>query len=324
MALSKNALPRDANYVAIHDAVGQLLGIPHVGNIFYVDPTNGADTNDGQRYNNAFLTLAAAEDEMTAYNHDVVVILPGGTAGTGESATITWDKDYCHILGGTAASHFSNRSRILWTTDSVDPCLTMSARGCIFKNIQLATYQASNDVLVNLTGDRNRFEDVHFAGIGHATAGDDTSARHIAMSGAVNNKFVNCVIGDDTIARSVANASVSFASSSSKNLFEDCYFVMNADNTGALFVLSSGTDGISGINEFKNCTWVAKWTNAADKITAAFDISAQTQTCIVIMSGSNLLIGADDWEASASNKMWFPPHSDGTDAALIGLGENNA
>ncbi len=201
MALSTGTLRRDDNRIAIQNQ----LGIPYVGKVFYVDPTNGLDTNDGLRPTNALLTVTAAEDLMTSYNHDVVIILPGGTAGTGEAATITWDKHYCHLVGSTAPSHMSNRSRMLTTTDSVDPCITISGNGNIFKNIQIATYQASNDVLVNLTGDRNYFEDVHFSGMGHTTAGDDTDGRHVALTGAVNNRFNHCVFGDDTIARSDAD-----------------------------------------------------------------------------------------------------------------------
>lgn len=319
MTLTAGTLPRDDNFRVIQHE----LGIPYVGKVIYVDPGNGSDTtNDGLRPTNAYATLTNAEDDMTTFNHDVVVLLPGSAAGTGESATITWDKSYCHLIGNVPACHMSNRNRVVWTTDSVDPCITISGNGNFFKNVQLATYQASNDVLVALTGDRNRFEDVHFAGIGHATAGDDATARHLAMTGAANNYFKHCVFGDDTIARSTTNASLEFISSSSKNLWEDCFFTMNADNTGALHVKSTGADGISGVNEFRNATWYAKWTNAADKITAVFDISAQTQTGQVLMSGRQLMVGADDWEAVASNRLFFEPYTSTTSA--VGIGINNA
>lgn len=323
MPSSTSALRRDANFVPIQDMLPNILGIPYVGDIFYVDPTNGSDTtNSGTKPSDAYATVAKAYSETTSFAHDVVVFKPGGTDGTAETANTAWSNHHTHLVGNGAQCHMSNRSRIIWTTDAVDPCITISGNGCIFKNVQLSTLQASNDVLVSLTGDRNRFEDVHFFGIGHTTAGADATARHLAMSGAVNNKFKNCVFGDDTIARSTTNASVEFASSSSKNLFEDCFFTMNTSNVGPVHVVSTGAAGISGVNEFKDCTWMAKWTNQADKITAAFNLSAQTQTCAVLMSGSQLLVGADDWESTASNLMWFEPHTSTTSA--IGIGINNA
>jgi len=323
MGLITGAQRRDDNRAIIPDHVAGILGIPYVGKTFYVDPTNGSDTtNGGTRPTDAFASITAAEDSLITHNHDVVIMVPGGTGGTSEAATITWDKSYCHLIGNTAPTFMSPRSRVIWTTDSIDPCITISGKGCIFKNIQLSTLQASNDVLVSLTGNNNFFENVHFFGIGHTTAGDDATARHIAMTGAVNNTFKHCTIGDDTIARSTSNASLEFISSSSKNLFEDCFFTMNADNTAALHVKSTGTGGISGVNEFRNCTWMAKWTNAADKIAAVFDISAQTQTCAVLMTGRQLMVGADDWEASASNKLFFEPYTSTTSA--IGIGVNNS
>jgi hypothetical protein len=99
---------------------------------------------------------------------------------------------------------------------------------------------------------------------------------------------------------------------------------MQADHVGATFVLASAGSSLDRWTKFKNCEFYAFWTNNVDKITAAFDLSAQTATGHIIMAGKNLLIGADDWEAAASNRMFFPPFSDGTDSALIGLGENNA
>lgn len=319
MALSTQTLRRDDNSQVIQHQ----LGIPYVGKVFYVDPTNGNDTtNSGTRPTDAYKTLANAEDDLTAYNHDVVVMLNSGVGATAETATITWDKDYCHLIGNAAETRISPRNRIVWGTDSVDPCLTISANGCIFKNIKLETLQASNDVLTSITGSRNRFESVHFQGIGHTTAGDDTTARHIAMTGAEENLFKNCVIGQDTVPRSDANASLEFAAGCKRNTFEDCIFPMQADNVAPVFVLASAGSSLDRWTKFKNCEFYSFWTNNADKITAAFDLSAQTATGHIIMAGNQILIGADDWEASASSRMWFESHT--STANAIGLGINQS
>jgi hypothetical protein len=52
------------------------------------------------------------------------------------------------------------------------------------------------------------------------------------------------------------------------------------------------------------------------------DLSAQTATADVIMSGSSVAVGFDDWEAVASNLVWFQPWTATTTA--IGLAINNA
>jgi len=320
MTLITSTLRRDDNRQVIQHE----LGLPYIGKIFYIDPTNGSDTtNSGERPSDAYATLFKAEAQLTAYNHDVVVLISGGSAATTETVATTWDKDYCHLIGNAAPTMIGPRARIDQTTDSIDPCFTISANGCIFKNIKLETTKASNDVLVNMTGDRNYFENVHFQGISHATAGDDASARCLTLTGSHENTYRNCVFGNDTTQRSTTNATVDFVGSS-KNLFHDCLFMMNADNVGPVHVKSTGATGCSGFNWFNNTTFIAKWTNKADQITANFDLSAQTNSAWMIMSGSQISIGADDWESAASNILYFAPHSDGTDAALIGLGENNA
>jgi len=312
-------------YKVFPENLATMLGLPYIGNIFYIDPANGSDTaNNGKSVNRAFATIAAAHDAMTAYNHDVAILVPGSTAGTSETAAVTWSKDYCHLIGNTGPVRLSQRSRVLMTTDSVDPAFTISARGCIFSNIQFASFQDSVDVLVELTGDRNYFSNVHFAGLGTATAGDDATGRDLNMTGAVENTFEGCAFGLDTAPRSAANACLGFNSSSSKNVWENCIFNIQPDNVGALFIKSAGADGCSGWNLFKGNTFIAQWTNAADKITAAIDISAQTQTANMIFDGYNTFVGCDDIEGTASGHVWFPQVIDTNPGTYAGLAVNNA
>lgn len=298
------------------------LTSPHIGDIYYVDANNGSDSAGGKSWSDAFATLAKAEDACTSNNYDVIIVAPNGTSGTSETATITWDKNYITVIGANAPVNISQRSRIVWTTDSVDPCLTVSGAGNSFVNIQLATFQASNDVLVNITGSRNYFGNVHFAGIGHATAGDDATARCVVLNGAQECLFEDCNFGLDTVMRSTTNATVEFASSASRNIFRNCRFIMAADNVGPNHVLFTGTSAIDRWIEFNNCTWYSFWTNDADKITEAFDLSAQTATGHVLMTGRQVLIGADDWEASASGRMYFERYTE--TANVLGLALNPA
>ena len=299
-----------------------IIGQPHVGSVFYLDADNGSDSNNGRAYKSAFKTLAAAEDACTTNNYDVIIVAPSGTSATAETATITWDKNHITVVGGAAPTMIGQRSRISFDTDEVDPCFTISGHGNRFLNMKWSTTQASNDVLVNMTGDRNYFNNLHFAGICNDTTGNDATARNIVLTGSHENTFDGCMIGEDTAARSAANANLELAGAS-KNTFNDCMFLMNADNVGALHVKSTGTTGASGWNRFNNTTWYTKWTNAADKITAVFDISAQTQTCDILMTGSQMMVGADDWEASASNHLWFEQKIDTSPGTYAGLGINN-
>jgi hypothetical protein len=300
-----------------------MIGIPHVGNVYYVDPANGSDTaNNGKSYKSALATVKAAEDKLIDYNYDVVILAPGANGASQESETITWDKNYCHLIGNAAPTMIGMRARMDFITDATDPCMTISGSGCRFVNVKLETTQASNDVLINQTGDRNYFNNVMFQGITNATAGDDATARCLTLTDSHENTFDGCTFGNDTIQRSTTNATVDFAGAS-KNLFRDCLFMMNADNVGPVHVKSTGTTGCSGFNEFNNTKFIAKWTNKADQITANFDLSAQTNSAWIIMSGSQISIGADDWEGTATNILYFEQTVDTNPGTYVGLGINN-
>ena len=299
-----------------------IIGQPHVGNIYYVDANSGSDSAGGKSWEDAFITLAAAEDVCTTNNYDVVIVAPAGTSATAETGTITWDKNHITVVGGTAPTMIGQRARISFDTDATDPCFSITGHGNRFMNMKWSTAQASNDVLISMTGDRNYFSNVHMAGICHTTTGDDATARNLVLTGSHENTFDGCIIGEDTAARSAANANLELAGAS-KNTFNDCMFLMNADSNTALHVVSTGTTGASGWNRFNNTVWYAKWTNAADKIVAVFNISAQTQTCDIIMSGSQLAIGADDWEATASGHLWFEQKMDTNPGTYAGIGINN-
>jgi hypothetical protein len=301
--------------------IAGMVGLAYVGKIWYIDPTNGSDTaNGGKKQNDAFATATAAHAAMTTFSHDVAVLVSGGTAGTGETAAVTWSKSYCHLIGNAAPVGISPRARVVSTTDSIDPCFTISGNGNIFQGVQFTTFQASNDVLVALTGDRNYFGGIHFAGIGHTTAGDDSTARCLTLTEAYENEFVGCTFGLDTIERSTTNATIEFATASSRNYFRDSRFIMFDDNAGPVHVLFTGTSAIDRWVEFENAKWYAFSSNNATAVTACFNLSAQTATGHVLMTGRQFLQGITDWEATATGRIAFERYTE--TANVIGFALN--
>ena len=299
-----------------------MLGLPHVGNIFYVDPANGNDTsNSGTSQNDALATIFAAEAKLTDYNHDVVILVPGANGASQESVAITWDKNYAHLIGNAAPTWYGPRARMDFITDSTDPCMTISGSGCRFLNVKIETTQANNDVLVNMTGDRNYFNNVHFQGQANSESGDDATSRSLVLTGSHENRFDNCTIGNDTVQMSTTNTRLELAGAS-KNFFDGCTFIMNADNTGATHVKSTGVGGCEGFNRFNDCLFMTKWTNLGNQILGNFDLSAQTSSAWIAMTGNNMSIGADDWEAAASNILYFDAQVGYGNAAFIGLALN--
>ena len=297
--------------------IAGLLGLPVVGSIFYVDPSGGSDTaNSGSEADNALKTVAAAYAKMTSGKNDTVVIAPtGGTGRTAETSLITWGKRFAHIIGASAPTAQDTRAGMNFAgaSGTATASLTISENGCLFKNLTLTGTDDVN-VPVTITGDYNSFLGVDFKGMLNATTGDDTAARSLLLSGAQENYFGGCTFGHDTTMKSAANGTLEFASASSRNVFEDCKFVMAADATSPYHVLFSGTNSVDRWVEFEDTVFYAFYTNHADQPTHVFDLGTQTATADVILSGNSMHVGFDDWEATASGILWVRPSSATTTA----------
>src|SRR3990167_5874811 len=180
-----------------------LAGVPFGINAkyYFVDPANGSDNASGRRVDEPLATLAAAEDLCVANRHDTVFYI-AGSGGINLSAALTWDKNYTHLIGIAAPTMVAQRARIfqLSTLTGASPLITISATGSIFKNVYIFQGVADNTSLINVsvTGGRNYFENVHFAGGGHATQAVDGGAS-LKLDGAEENTFDGCTIGVDTI-----------------------------------------------------------------------------------------------------------------------------
>lgn len=284
-----------------------MVGLPHVGTIYYVDPNSGSDSNSGLTQASAFATVATAYNATTSGKHDVVIIAPsGGTGRTAETTAITWAKRFTHLIGSAAPTVQDARAGMSFsgTTGTASGSFTVSENGCLFRNLTLTTTDDNNS-FVTLSGDYNSFQGVDFKGALNATSGDDTASRALVLSGAQENYFAGCTFGADTFMRSAANYTVEFASAASRNVFDDCRFIMASDATTPRHIYFSEANSIDRWVEFKDCTWYNFTTNDTAQIAAAMNLATQTTTGHVLLTGENMLVGIDNWESTASGRIWI-------------------
>ncbi len=245
------------------DLIKQLGGVPALSGVpfgvnakyYFVDPANGNDSNDGLSLQTAVAGLEAAEDKCVANQHDTVFYIAGSSSNN-LAAALTWDKNYTHLIGICAPTHAAQRARIFQTSTltGASPLLTISATGCIFKNFYIfqGVDDATSLINVSVTGGRNYFENVHFAGGGHATQAINGGAS-LYLNGAEENLFVGCTIGVDTIPAATGMVALLMDASAQRNVFRDCHFSMLAGHTGAAFVEVVDTEGIDRYNIFDQC-----------------------------------------------------------------------
>jgi hypothetical protein len=277
-----------------------MTGVPFCKDSKYyiVDARNGSDSNDGLTPATALAGIEEAEDRCVANRHDTVFIIGTGTA-INMSAAMTWDKDYTHIIGICAPTHAAQRARIAYETGTTaaSPLITISASGCIFKNFYVfhGIASATNLINVYVTGGRNYFENVHFAGGGHATQAVDGGASLMLDTEACEeNLFKHCTIGVDTIAAATGMAGMRLDGACHRNVFEDCKFTLYAGNAGAIFVEVVDSTGIDRYTNFERCRFL---NTSATAMTEAFAIPAMGAPRRIYLCDCSLH-GATDWDSN--------------------------
>lgn len=293
-----------------------MLGLPYVGNIFYVDPTNGSDTaNDGSTEDNALATVGEAFDKCTSGQHDVVLIVPqGGTGRTTETSSITWNKRFTHLIGQAAPVGVNNRAGMSFADTATTPSFSLTENGCIFKNLTITQFNDVN-VLFNITGSRNYFENVHFAGIGHADAGDDTAARCVELEGAEENLFQSCIFGLDTVTRTGANATVSQGGVSPRNVYRDCDFIMFTDAADPVHFKAENNDAVQRYVKFIGCRFHNPDTASSTTITSVMDTGNLLNGTVYLIDSYSK--GATDWADDFTHVFLNMPVADTDEGGLM-------
>ena len=230
-----------------------LIPVPH--RRLFVDPGRVLDV---WGLEHTYLTLAAAEEAAIANQHDEVCIVSGSSSNT-LSAAMTWDKSYTHLTGACAPTGVGQRARIfqLATLAAASPLLNITSNGGIFANFYL--FQGVNDatslINVQVTGGRNYFENVHFAGCGH-TAHAINDGASLKLNGAAENTFKGCTIGVDTVAAATGTMALLLDGYAVRNIFKECNFTLYAGSTGVGFVEVVDNTGIDRYNIFQECKFL--------------------------------------------------------------------
>jgi hypothetical protein len=276
------------------------LGLPVGGpssNVYFVDAANGSDSADGRSWEKPLATIAAAYAKCTTNQHDVVAVIGGASSNT-LSAALTWSKSYTHLVGIGAPTRAGQRARIfqLSTLTGASPLITVSGSGCIFQNLYV--FQGVNDnaslINVSVTGGRNYFENVHFAGAGHATNAVDGAAS-LKLDGAEENTFVKCTIGVDTIAAATGVTGLLLDGEAHRNVFEQCNFTLWGGHAGASFVEVADATGIDRYNIFRECLFL---NTSATAFTSGIVAPAGMGAPRRIYLFNCAIDGAGDWDAN--------------------------
>lgn len=260
--------------------LGTIGGLPFTGNYFFVDPVNGADGNEGS-VELPLKTLYGALAKCTSGNNDVVVLIGNGAASgsarlstalaqsitsSATNGTLNWNKDATHLVGVCSPTAVAQRARIAppsgtytQTTFNSTAFVNVTASGCYFANISVfCGFSTGVNGMIAWTdsGNRNAYSNVNIYGIADTASAIGANSRSLKLDGGGEHTFYQCVLGGDTVTRTVANATLEFASGTARNSFLQCVFPFQTSAATPLGILVSAASGIDRWQLFQGCSFV--------------------------------------------------------------------
>jgi hypothetical protein len=299
---------------ALASAKGVAGGLPFIaGKWFYVDPTSGSSSNDGLTPQTAFASLSTAYTACTTGAGDGIALISRGITSAGCTSYLTtaldWTKWGITVVGICAPTKFSKRARI--STAALDLAYLIDVQGSnnTFKNIALYNGGTTGIGCVIVSGDRNYFEGVHFAG-GMGMTTPTIADYDLKLSGAEENTFVDCTFGSDTFDKSdIAGTSLlvdrnAAAKGCSRNRFYGCEFIAfrSAGTTAGMVKLNTTGDSILRTMLFDNC-FFHMYRNG--------NVTAEVSIVIGTLPNNGFLVFKDccrhgfvDWAAVANTRVY--------------------
>lgn len=297
---------------AINSALAQAGLAATTGNVFYCDPVNGLDTNNGQSPivvpggQGPVKTLGAGYNLLRSGFNDVLVLMGNGaTSGSARlSAGFIWAKNAAHLVGVAPAGRVGPWARIAPTLGiaAFANFFTISGNGCIFSNINW--FQGFNagvaaEICVTLNGGAqgNAFLGCAFQGMGDATGATDAGSRALLISGgAQENYFYGCYLGIDTVERTNANSTVEIAGGGPRNIFEKCIFPFWSSDGLQYALLGAAAAAIDRWVLFIGCQFIATVAGGGVAIAQLFHLVATVGgiLCVDETSGAYLVTAYGD------------------------------
>lgn len=295
--------------------VGSVGGIPLTGTWFFVNPASGNDGNDGLSPQTALATLYQAHAKATAGNNDVVMLIGNGAASGSArlstalaqtidssvtAGTLVWSKNATHLIGETAPTVTAQRARIAPPTGTYTQAtfgsanfVTVSASGCLFQNFSLFngfSTGGTNQICWTDSGGRNAYVNVDFGGIADAASAADTGARSLKITGTTGeNTFVGCTVGLDTVTRSVANASLEFASGTPRNRFYSCVFPFQTSAATVLGIIGTGAACMDRNQIFDHCLFVNNIKSTSTQMSVLIALSSASPGGLLLMKSATMV-----------------------------------
>lgn len=298
------------------------FGIPGIADIHVLAPSaGGAGFSYWEQFchgnrNHFHTDLEIALGLMTTGRNDTLLVTPDSHP---QADAVTWDKNMTHLVGMFPPAMMNQRSRIGHSV-TVSPLLTVSGYGNLIANLYFP-YGLANSTDLNLltvSGDRNSFINCHFLP-SDATPLDEANFDLVTLNcGEVY--FKSCYFGGDSVAWTNGDMLRIYGGSdrSTRAIFEDCIFVMYADNAQVNFIETVAGNG-RGTCIFRNCQFI----NVGTSLTYAIDGAGLNSQQLFFDNRCSFAGVTDIVALAGENYVWFgginTPINQATGGATVAL-----
>jgi hypothetical protein len=276
------------------------------GKSIFLDAANGSDNYNGLSPKKARATLGGYGITTGAYAlvttgmNDIIRVL-GGASTVSFAAAVTWAKNMSHLWGVPPTGLMNQRPRFGMSANFAT-MFTVSGYGNSFGNLYFmhGRGSATNVTLMSLTGDRNTFFNVNFAGPQNATEAGTASYTLVSIVGGEENYFKSCVFGTNQTANTTITH-VSMGLGAGNTIFEDCIFLNSGGAAGnGRFLKYAAGIGI-GMSIFRNCQFL----NLGTALTYGIDGTGLTNHQCFFDSRCSFVNCTDVVHADYENYVWF-------------------
>jgi len=301
------------------------LGAGGVGNVYFVDATNGSDGNDGLSATQAFKTIAVAYAAVTSNNNDVIVL--SANSAHVVTAMLSVAKNRVHFISASGRSGLGMgaRTRVTMgvTTAATDLAVMQNTGvGNTFTGIKFDSSNTKAESLYSVV-EAGEYAIYNSCEIYKSTDLDVTGAAELAHNGD-SAQFIDCYIGSTANATTGAiirpNVIVTGGIVSGKKLrdgiFRGCTFARKSGHVNNNFVYGLNATDVERMLQFQNCVFFNNPLSAATPAVAIEFGAAQTQGAVFV-DGQSACV--DTTVLGATGQNIFVVSQDGSTYATAGL-----
>lgn len=283
------------------------------GVIYYVNPTNGSDSNKGTSMDKPFASISKAYSVMTSNNHDVCVLSASSAHVPTDELTVTKNRLHFYGLDAVVRDYgYGSRARVTMgvTTGSAIAVVQNTGVGNTFSNIKFDSADTlSTSIYAFAEG--GEYTVINNCEIYKSTDLDQATAAELLMNGdsaLVKNCTIGSLVNQVTAARTnVLLTRVTIAGKVARDVtFKDCLLWLKSSSaTASHFHATTATD-VERMLLIENCKMIVAKLSSGTVGDAIIVDATQTEGEIIVVNSCNVNSTALGTTGSAGIRYYGP------------------